>query len=186
VLIEFLGTLVRWDPGESSVASSGGQNRSETPRAERLSSSSVRSRDAGPDQKAPAVSPLMPLPPPLNFPLPAPACDDRTGEELGLCGLCPLPQLGAVVRIVPPIAPAARDAADQVRLLRLLGGDPVCLHRAAYWYAQGVLELDPETPASATSVLCFRCRGAEAGCPVCQGTGVASLSTQAAALRAAA
>ena len=26
----------------------------------------------------------------------------------------------------------------------MLGGDPVCLHRAAYWYAQGVLELDPE------------------------------------------
>src|SRR3954447_22581812 len=23
-------------------------------------------------------------------------------------------------------------------------GDPVCLHRAAYWYAQGVLEQDPE------------------------------------------
>src|SRR5918994_7007237 len=26
----------------------------------------------------------------------------------------------------------------------MLGGDPVCLHRAAYWYAQGVLERDPE------------------------------------------
>src|SRR5829696_6432602 len=33
----------------------------------------------------------------------------------------------------------------------MLGGDPVCLHRAAYWYAVGLLELDPEPepPASA-------------------------------------
>ena len=68
----------------------------------------------------------------------------------------------------------------------MLGGDPVCLHRAASWYAQGVLELDPEPPASAAPVICFRCRGAEAGCPVCQGAGVASLSAQAAALRVAA
>jgi hypothetical protein len=70
----------------------------------------------------------------------------------------------------------------------MLGGDGVCLHRAAYWYAQGVLELDPEPepPASAAPVVCFRCRGAEAGCPVCQGMGVASLSAQAEALRAAA
>jgi hypothetical protein len=71
----------------------------------------------------------------------------------------------------------------------MLGGDPVCLHRAAYWYAPGVvLELDPEpepgTPAA--TVICFRCRGLEAGCPVCQGVGVASLSAQAEALRAAA
>jgi hypothetical protein len=70
----------------------------------------------------------------------------------------------------------------------MLGGDPVCLHRAAYWYAQGVLELDlkPEPPASAGPIICFRCRGAEAACPVCQGAGVASLIAEAAALRAAA
>jgi hypothetical protein len=70
----------------------------------------------------------------------------------------------------------------------MLAGDPVCLHRAAYWYAQGVLELDPEPepPASAAPVICFRCRGAEAACPVCQGAGVAPLSAQAAVLRAAA
>src|SRR5829696_4631203 len=70
----------------------------------------------------------------------------------------------------------------------MLGGDPVCLHRAAYWYAQGVLELDPEPepPASAAPVVCFRCRGAEAGCPVCRGAGVATLSVQAEALRVAA
>ena len=69
----------------------------------------------------------------------------------------------------------------------MLGGDPVCLHRAAYGYAQGVLELDPNPPAlGAAPVVCFRCRGAESGCPVCQGAGIASLSTQAAALAAAA
>jgi hypothetical protein len=67
----------------------------------------------------------------------------------------------------------------------MLGGDPVCLHRAAYWYAQGVLELDPEPepPASAAPVICFRCRAAEAGCSVCGGAGVAPLGAQAAALR---
>jgi hypothetical protein len=69
-----------------------------------------------------------------------------------------------------------------------LGGDPVCLHRAAYWYAVGTLGLDPEPqpPASAAPVVCFRCRGAEAGCAVCQGAGAAPLVTQAAALLAAA
>ncbi len=67
----------------------------------------------------------------------------------------------------------------------MLGGDPVCLHRAAYWYAQGVLELDPEPPASAALVVCFRCHRAEVGCPVCQGAGIVPLSVQAEALRAA-
>ncbi len=70
----------------------------------------------------------------------------------------------------------------------MLGGDPVCLHRAAYWYAQGVLELDPEPqpPASAAPVVCFRCRGALPDCAVCTGLGVATLAAQAAALAAAA
>jgi hypothetical protein len=58
----------------------------------------------------------------------------------------------------------------------MLGGDPVCLHRAAYWFAQGMLELDPEPAAPAPApVVCFRCRGA----------GVASLAAQAATLVAA-
>jgi hypothetical protein len=67
----------------------------------------------------------------------------------------------------------------------MLGGDPVCLHRAAYWYAVGVLELDPEPepPVSAAPVICFRCRGSEAGCSVCGSAGVAPLGAQAAALR---
>src|SRR5919199_6648886 len=45
----------------------------------------------------------------------------------------------------------------------MLGGDPVCLHRAAYWHAQGVLDLDPEPepPASVAvaPVTCFCCQG---------------------------
>jgi hypothetical protein len=70
----------------------------------------------------------------------------------------------------------------------MLGCDPVCLDRAAYWYAQGALELDPEpgVPAPAAPVICFRCRGSKARCPVCQGGGRAPLAEQAAALRAAA
>ena len=66
----------------------------------------------------------------------------------------------------------------------MLGSDPVSLHRAAYWFAQGVLERDPEPdpPAlGAAPVVCFRCRGSEAGCPVRQGAGIAPLSAQAAA-----
>ena len=31
----------------------------------------------------------------------------------------------------------------------MLGGDPVCLHRAAYWFAVGVLERDPEPESPA-------------------------------------
>ena len=67
----------------------------------------------------------------------------------------------------------------------LLGGDPICLHRAAYWYAVGVLELDgdgPEDTPPAPAAVCFRCQGRETGCPVCQGAGTASLARQAAAL----
>ncbi len=65
-------------------------------------------------------------------------------------------------------------------------GDPVCKHRAAFYLTVGLLDPEPEPPAPAAPVICFRCRGVEAGCPVCQGAGVASLSAQAAALRAAA
>jgi hypothetical protein len=57
----------------------------------------------------------------------------------------------------------------------MLSGNPVCLHHAAYWYAQGVLERDPEPqpPASAAPVVCFRCRGTEAECPFYKGAGSA-------------
>jgi hypothetical protein len=66
-----------------------------------------------------------------------------------------------------------------------LNNDPVCKHRAAFYLLIGALDPEPEPPASAAPVVCFRCRGAEAGCSVCHGVGVASLSTQAAALWAA-
>jgi hypothetical protein len=70
-----------------------------------------------------------------------------------------------------------------------LNDDPVCKHRAAFYLLIGALDLppEPEPPALGVSpVVCFRCRGAETGCPECRGAGVASLSAQAAALRAAA
>src|SRR5215213_9887609 len=51
--------------------------------------------------------------------------------------------------------------------LASLNDDPVCKHRAAFYLLIGALDLTPEPdpPASAAPVICFRCRGAEAGCP---------------------
>ena len=79
----------------------------------------------------------------------------------------------------------------------MLGDDPVCLHRAAYWYAVGVLELDPEPepPAPASPVSCWQCNGCgqqwyrggyALPCAACRGAGVAPLVAQAAALLTAA
>jgi hypothetical protein len=68
-------------------------------------------------------------------------------------------------------------------------GDPCCKHAARYYFDAGLLELEdpePDPPAPAAPVVCFRCRNSEAGCPVCQGAGVAPLALQAAALVAAA
>jgi hypothetical protein len=68
-------------------------------------------------------------------------------------------------------------------------GDPCCKHAARYYLDAGLLEFDdpePESPALAAPAVCFRCRGAAAGCPVCSGAGTASLPVQAAALTAAA
>src|SRR5215210_5633126 len=67
-----------------------------------------------------------------------------------------------------------------------LNNDPVCKHRAAFYLLIGALDLTPEPDPPALGVapvVCFRCRGTEGGCAVCQGAGVASLSAQAAALR---
>ena len=70
-----------------------------------------------------------------------------------------------------------------------LNDDPVCKHRAAFYLLIGALDLTPEPDPPALGVapvICFRCRGGSVGCPVCQGAGIATLSAQAAALRAAA
>ena len=70
-----------------------------------------------------------------------------------------------------------------------LNDDPVCKHRAAFYLLIGAIDLTPEPdpPAlGAAPIICFRCGGWEAGCLVCQGAGIAPLSAQAAALRAAA
>ncbi len=42
-----------------------------------------------------------------------------------------------------------------------LSGDPVCAHRALYWYSRGVLELDPEPepPAPLVTQICPDCSG---------------------------
>jgi len=68
-----------------------------------------------------------------------------------------------------------------------LNDDPVCKHRAAFFLLIGALNLtpEPEPSAPAAPVVCFRCRGRAAGCPVCAGLGVAALTAQAAALRVA-
>ncbi len=68
-----------------------------------------------------------------------------------------------------------------------LNGDPVCKHRAAFYLLIGALDFTPEPdPPAPANVVCFRCRGREAGCPVCSGIGIAPLPAQAAALVAAA
>jgi hypothetical protein len=80
--------------------------------------------------------------------------------------------------------------------------DPVCKHRARWYYDAGLLDLDDDTPepppaTPAAPVLCWHCQGAGqfvadtraralalAPCPTCGGRGVASLMAQATALRA--
>ncbi len=62
-------------------------------------------------------------------------------------------------------------------------GDACCKHAARYYLDAGVLDPEPEPPAPAAPVVCFRCRGKDAGCPVCAGAGIALLDAQAAALR---
>jgi hypothetical protein len=67
-------------------------------------------------------------------------------------------------------------------------GDPCCKHAARYYLDAGLLDLDPEPdpPAPVASMVCFRCQGRDAACPVCAGTGIAAMTAQAAALVAAA
>ena len=65
-------------------------------------------------------------------------------------------------------------------------GDPCCKHAARYYLDADLLDPEPDPPAPAAPVVCFRCRGKDAGCPVCAGDGSAPLGAQAAALRDAA
>jgi hypothetical protein len=59
--------------------------------------------------------------------------------------------------------------------------EPICKHRAAYWYVKGVLKLapEPEPPASAAPIVCWQYSGVRkvnsAACPTCHGAGVAPL-----------
>ena len=52
-------------------------------------------------------------------------------------------------------------------------GDPCCKHAARYYLDAGLLDPEPDPPAPAAPVVCFRCRGRQAGCPLCAGDGVA-------------
>ena len=65
-------------------------------------------------------------------------------------------------------------------------GDPCCKHAAKFYLDAGLLDPEPEPPVPAASVVCFKCRGADAACPVCSGAGIAALAAQASALVAAA
>ena len=87
------------------------------------------------------------------------------------------------------IVSVTRGVAHECTCEAGLHGDPVCKHRAAFYLLIGALDLPPEPDPPALGVsplVCLRCRGTSADCPVCQGAGVAFLSAQAAALRAAA
>ncbi len=53
-------------------------------------------------------------------------------------------------------------------------GDPACKHRAAFWHAQGVLNLEPEPDAApvVTAVVVEPPPAPVATCPVCAGRGI--------------
>ena len=50
-------------------------------------------------------------------------------------------------------------------------GDPCCKHAARYSLDAGLLGPGAGAPGSGRPGRCFRCRGTEAGCPVCAGAG---------------
>lgn len=71
-----------------------------------------------------------------------------------------------------------------------LNNDPVCKHRAAFYILVGALGLDPEPEGSPPApgvapVVCFRCRGVGAHCPVCAGSAALATAAQAAEHRPA-
>ncbi len=90
------------------------------------------------------------------------------------------PKLASVLEVVAGVVQSCSCPAGEF-------GDPCCKHAARYYLDAGVLDPEPEPPpAPAAPVVCFRCRGNDAGCPVCSGDGSAPLGAQAAALRDAA
>ncbi len=50
-------------------------------------------------------------------------------------------------------------------------GDPICKHRAAFWHAQGALDLDPE-PAATPAPVVVEPAPTSATCPTCNGNGI--------------
>jgi hypothetical protein len=47
----------------------------------------------------------------------------------------------------------------------MLGSDPICKHRAAYWFTQGVLDVDPEPePPAPANVIPFPSRDEPSDC----------------------
>lgn len=92
------------------------------------------------------------------------------------------PKLAYVLEVVAGVVRSCSCPAGEF-------GDPCCKHAARYYLDAGLLDPEPEgsPPASVVApVVCFRCQGSDAGCPVCAGAGLASLVAQAAALVAAA
>lgn len=89
------------------------------------------------------------------------------------------PKLAYILEIVAGVVRSCSCPAGEF-------GDPCCKHAARYYLDAGILDPEPQPPAPAAPVVCFRCRGGEAGCPVCHGAGLAALAAQAAALVAAA
>ncbi len=52
-------------------------------------------------------------------------------------------------------------------------GDPICLHRAAFWHAQGVLDLEPEPDAApVVTAIVVEPAPVSAICPACGGRGI--------------
>ncbi len=52
-------------------------------------------------------------------------------------------------------------------------GDPACKHRAAFWHAQGVLDLEPEPDAApVVTAVVVEPAPASAICPACGGRGI--------------
>jgi hypothetical protein len=87
------------------------------------------------------------------------------------------PKLAYVLEVVAGVVRSCSCPAGEF-------GDPCCKHAAKFYIDAGLLDPEPEgsPPASAAPVVCFRCQGADASCPVCAGAGLASLAAQSAAL----